>query len=197
MLKIIKLLGLLLFASASCSYSSSGIAATFSEIPLDAVTIQADESSTSEDSLNFQVGVFDLPQLDPNWRLTSFEAVLTDRDGNAFPSNYRAWSGVAAPGWRAIAVAETQNNPGGYRFEVLDWQYGIARGESLSNFIARSNAISLSGEQLRISSVSSISSATVPEPTTASGIIAFGAFLSFGLAFKRKQANQRNENSST
>jgi len=193
MLKIIKpLLGTLLFASVSCLYNSSGIAATFSEIPLDAVTIQADESSTSED-LKFQVGVVDLPQLDPNWRLTSFTAELTDRDGNAFPSNFRAWLGIPAPGWRAIAVAETENNPGGYRFETIDSQNGIAPGESLNNFIAKSNAISPSSEQLRISSVSSTNSVTVPEPTTVSGIIAFGAFLSFGAVLKRKQASQRQQ----
>lgn len=158
-------------------------AATFSNIPLDAVTIQYEEPplSTEPLTLGFQVSVANTPEIDPSVKLTRFTAAITYSSGNIFEGNFRLWTGFAAPGWQAFATVPEN----GWVFEALNPENGIAPGDTLSGFVARSSAASIDNSSLRVTSVSSTSA--VPEPNY--GLLttlAFSAFFGTRVALKRK-----------
>lgn len=181
------LLGTSLFTSVSLLPHAWAKAASLSEIPLSAVTIEYEQSpiSTSPLTLGFQVSVAQLPELDPNLRLTSFTAALARSNGEIFGSNARTWIGLPAPGWEVTGIGFPE--PGGYRFDALSPENGILLGNTLSGFIARSSAISIRDTTLQ---VTSISSTAVPEPSKLLGILAVGAFLGTSVVLKHKRKQQ-------
>jgi len=182
------LLGTSVITSTFLLANSPSKAATFSEIPLDTVTIEYEEPpiSISPLTLGFQVSVANIPEIDSSVKLTRFTAAVANPSGEIFSDNFRIWDGFAASGWRSFAsVAEN-----GWVFEVINPENGILPGDTLSGFIARSSAISIANTSLRVTSVSSTSA--VPEPTFGLlNTLTFSAFIGTGIILKRQRKQQK------
>jgi hypothetical protein len=187
------LLGVCLCSSVGLLSDSSLLAATVSGIPLEAVSVvdflEIPISSPEQFTRDFSISVANLPGIDPNLRLTSFTAVVANLNGDIIPSNVRVWSGVAAPGWEVTGFSESGDNPGGYRFNALSPENGIAPGETLGGFGASSSALSIRDKTLQITSVSST---PIPEPTELLGTLSMGAFLGTGYLLKRRSKQLSN-----
>lgn len=171
------LLGVCLCSSIGLLSDSSLMAATVSEIPLNAVSIDFPEAPIDSFTRAFSISVADLPEIDPNLRLTSFTAVITSLDGFIFDSNFRVWSPTPAPGWEISGPGE------GYRFNAISIENGIAPGETLGGFTAQSSALSVFGKNLQVTSVSST---PIPEPGSGLGVLSMGVALSTGYLLKRR-----------
>jgi hypothetical protein len=168
--------------------NSPSKAATFSEIPLDAVTIEYEEPpiSTLPLTLGFQVSIANIPEIDSSVKLTRFTAAVANPSGDIFRDNFRIWEGFAAPGWRAFGSVPEN----GWVFEVINPENGIAPGDTLSGFIARSSAGSIANTSLRVTSISSTSA--VPEPTSELlNALIFSAFIGTGVIIKRQRKQQK------
>ena len=183
------LLGVCLCSSVGLLSDSPLLAATVSGIPLEAVSV-VDFLEIEQSTRDFSISVANLPGIDPNLWLTSFTAALASSNGTIFTSNVRAWTGIPAPGWKVQGFVESGEDPGGYRFDAISPENGIAPGETLGGFGASPSATSsLSGFTLQITSVSST---PIPEPAELLGTLSMGAFLGTGYLLKRRSKQPIN-----
>ncbi len=180
------LVGVCLCSGIGLLSDSPLLAATVSEIPLNAVSV--DFPAATIDPQNqvraFSISVAALPEIDPNLRLTSFTAVVPNNDGSVSGDNFRLWSPTPAPGWEVFGFANSEASPGGYRFNAISIENGIAPGETLGGFTAQGSALSIVGKNLRVTSVSST---PVPEPASGLlGALSIGAVLGTSHLLKRR-----------